>query len=251
MVNRYYRAGVERGPRVRALFAAIADRYDLINDLQSLGLHRHWKRALLTKAKVHPGQKVLDVCTGTGDIAFRLQATGAQTIGVDFSLPMLRVARRRSQQLGVRFPLLAADALRLPFRDGQFDRVTVAYGLRNLPDFAEALLEFRRVTRSGGRLLVLDFGKPAHPLWRTCYFTYLRLALPILGRLFCGNPAAYAYVLESLTHYPERDAVNRLIETTGWQNVRATHFLGGIMSLHWADKADLNRTQPQPHPPGA
>jgi demethylmenaquinone methyltransferase/2-methoxy-6-polyprenyl-1,4-benzoquinol methylase len=237
MVKSYYRPGAERGPQVHALFATIADRYDLINDLQSLGMHRHWKRRLVSDASVGTGQNTLDVCTGTGDIAFRLEAAGAQTVGVDFSLPMLRVARRRSRSLGLSIPLLAADGLRLPFVDAAFDRVTIGYGLRNLPDFKAALLEFHRVTRPGGRLLVLDFGKPTQRLWRGCYFAYLRLALPVLGRVFCGDAAAYAYILESLRHYPDQHAIVRLLETTGWQDVRATNFLGGIMSLHSARRS--------------
>jgi len=238
MVKSYYRPGTERGPQVHALFAAIAGRYDLINDLQSLGMHRYWKRRLLAEASVSPDQKALDVCTGTGDIALGLKAAGARTIGVDFSLPMLRIARRRCKALGISMPLLAADGLQLPFVDAEFDRVTIGYGLRNLPDFKAALLEFQRVTRPGGRLLVLDFGKPAQRTWRACYFAYLRLALPVLGRVFCGNAAAYAYILESLHDYPDQRAVIRLLETTGWQEVHATNFLGGIMSLHCASKSD-------------
>ncbi|RME89871.1 MAG: bifunctional demethylmenaquinone methyltransferase/2-methoxy-6-polyprenyl-1,4-benzoquinol methylase UbiE, partial [Verrucomicrobia bacterium] len=201
MSSGYYQPGEQRAARVRDLFGSIARRYDLLNDLQSFGLHRWWKRRLVREARPAPGRRLLDVCCGTGDVALRLARAGAEVTGLDFSEPMLAVARRRADP-GLRVEFVQGDALALPFEDGRFDAVTIAYGLRNLADPQAGLREMARVTRPGGRLLILDFGKPARPWWRGLYFAYLRLAVPMLGRLFSGDREAYAYILESLRHYP-------------------------------------------------
>jgi demethylmenaquinone methyltransferase/2-methoxy-6-polyprenyl-1,4-benzoquinol methylase len=236
MGNPYYRSGSQRAPQVRALFAAIAKRYDLINDVQSLGLHRYWKNQLIQQAAPQPQTLALDVCTGTGDIALRLQNTGATTVAVDFSLPMLGHAQQRTPTSSHPIPWIAADALKLPFQDNIFDCVTIAYGLRNLPDFAGGLRELNRVAKPNGKLLILDFGKPTSPAWRTLYFAYLKLVIPILGRLLCQNADAYAYILESLKHYPDHQAIQQLLQSNGWKPVKLTRFLGGIMTLHLAQK---------------
>jgi len=244
MANPYYQAGADRSSRVEALFASIARRYDLLNDLQSLGWHRLWKRRLVRSLALQPGQCALDVCCGTGDVTRGLTRLGVRTVGVDFSLPMLReaVARVPVGPGGAAF--VAGDALRLPFPSGKFDAVTVAYGLRNLPDFAAALKELGRVTRPGGRLAILDFSKPSNRVWRRLYFTYLEWVVPILGRLFCGDAAAYAYILESLRHYPDASGISDLLRDGGWTGVRAENLLGGVMALHLAHKsgADGNTT---------
>ena len=149
---------------------------------------------------------------------------------------MLRVAQRRCRSAGHSIAIMAADGLRLPFGDAKFDRVTIGYGLRNLPDFEAGLREFHRVTRPGGRLLVLDFAKPRQRLWRACYFAYLRLVLPVLGWSLCGDAAAYAYILESLRDYPDQEAVAELLGRSGWTALRVNNLLGGTMSLHCAAK---------------
>lgn len=236
MGNPYYRSGSQRSPQVRALFAAIAKRYDLINDVQSLGLHRYWKNQLIQQAAPQPHTLALDVCTGTGDIAQRLQKAGATTVAVDFSLPMLNHALQRTPNPALPIPWIAGDALKLPFIDNSFDCVTIAYGLRNLPDFAAGLRELNRVTTSEGKLLILDFGKPTSRAWRALYFAYLKLVIPILGRLLCQNAEAYAYILESLKHYPDHQAIQQLLQSNGWRTLRLTRFLGGIMTLHQAQK---------------
>ena len=169
MANSYYQPGEQRASRVEALFNAIAPRYDLINDLQSLGMHRLWKHQLVRRAALAPDQTALDVCCGTGDIAFALSRSGARVLGVDFSAPMLAGAVRRKlagspSTAGSEGPwFLRGDALRLPARDGTVDLISIAYGLRNLSDLDAAVREFHRVTRPGGRLLILDFGQPASP----------------------------------------------------------------------------------------
>lgn len=229
----YYQPGEQRATRVRDLFGSIARRYDLLNDLQSFGLHRWWKQRLVREANPAPGKLLLDLCCGTGDIALRLAKAGAEVVGVDFSEPMLAVARRRIRP-GMRIEFVQADALNLPFAPSRFDTVTVAYGLRNLADPEAGVQEMARVTRPGGRLLVLDFGKPVSPWWRAAYFAYLRLAVPWMGRWFSGDREAYAYILESLRHYPAQAGVRRWLEALPGARVREINFLGGVMSLHVA-----------------
>ncbi len=231
MSNPFYQLGPERAGRVRALFDGIARRYDLINDLQSLGLHRLWKRRLVRLARVGPGQAALDVCCGTGDVTLALARTGARVVGLDFSPDMLAVARRRAARLAGTVEFLQGDALHLPFAAEAFEAVTISYGLRNLADLAAGLQGMFRVLRPGGRLCVLDFGKPAFPPWRGLYFAYLRLAVPVLGRLLVGNAAAYAYILESLRHFPGQEELAERLRRAGLVEVRVWNLLGGAMAI--------------------
>src|SRR5690349_19208530 len=245
MANRFYDPGAGRGARVNDLFSRIAPRYDRLNDLQSLGLHRYWKRRVIELANARPGTVALDLCCGTGDLALGLGAQGARVIGLDFTARMLEVARRRENEArgagcapGIgpaAVDFVQGDALRLPFRDGSFDVVTIAYGLRNLADLRGGLSEMQRVTKAGGRLLVLDFGKPRNALWRSVYFGYLRLFVPVLGRVFGGSAAAYAYILESLSHYPGQDGVAAEMRQLGLKNVRVINLLGGVMGINYAE----------------
>jgi len=247
MANTFFDPGDQRAAKVHNLFSRIAPRYDLINDLQSFGLHRYWKRRVIQLACPQPRQRALDLCCGTGDLALALARHGAQVTGLDFSERMLEVAERRKgrnpkpqrqsdarnprgkrQKTDIRIlhhatrdthhvsrsrfthhapPLttphyVRGDAQRIPFPENSFDIVTVGYGLRNLANWEAGLREMQRVAKAGGRVVVLDFGKPDNPLWRGLYFTYLRLFVPCLGRVFCGSAAAYAYILESLQRYP-------------------------------------------------
>jgi demethylmenaquinone methyltransferase/2-methoxy-6-polyprenyl-1,4-benzoquinol methylase len=233
MANEFYEAGEHRAARVNELFGRIAHRYDLINDLQSFGLHRYWKRRLIHLAGVQPGAPALDVCCGTGDIACGLARAGAKVSGLDFSPAMLSVAARR-QVPGATFQ--QGDAQQLPFPAGTFEIVTMGYGLRNLGDWKKGLREMARVTRPGGRILVLDFGKPERIWWRKIYFGYLRLFVPILGRIFCGQSSAYAYILESLLHYPAQQGVASEMRCLGLNQVRIVSFLGGVMTINYARK---------------
>jgi demethylmenaquinone methyltransferase/2-methoxy-6-polyprenyl-1,4-benzoquinol methylase len=235
MANRFYQPGEERGARVNDLFAKIAPRYDLINDLQSFGLHRHWKNRLLKLANVKPGDRALDVCCGTGDISFGLTKLRATVTGLDFSEPMLTVAESKVQVVGAP-KFIHGDAQNLPFADSSFEIVTVGYGLRNLPSWERGVEEMFRVAKRGGRILVLDFGKPDNALWRKIYFSYLRWFVPVFGKLFCGDSATHAYILESLKNYPAQRGVEAKMRSLNCKNVRVINFLGGVMSINYGEK---------------
>jgi demethylmenaquinone methyltransferase/2-methoxy-6-polyprenyl-1,4-benzoquinol methylase len=256
MSQSYYVPGEGRAAKVNELFTGIARRYDLLNDLQSLRLHRRWKRRLIQLAGPRPGLRALDVCCGTGDLALALARWGAETVGLDFSEAMLEVAAARSGRGEARGPrdgcrvsrgegggrrfdgirFVRGDAQRLPFGDNSFDIVTVGYGLRNLASWEAGLGEMQRVARPGGRLAVLDFGKPDNPLWRGLYFGYLRLLVPLLGGVFGGSASAYAYIHESLAHYPAPQVLAVRMRQLGLAKVGVMSLLGGVMAIHCAEK---------------
>jgi demethylmenaquinone methyltransferase/2-methoxy-6-polyprenyl-1,4-benzoquinol methylase len=242
MANAYFEPGAGRAARVSELFGRIAPRYDLINDLQSFGLHRWWKHRLARLARPVPGCRTLDVCCGTGDIALALARRGAQVTGLDFSEPMLSVARRRAERFGARTGLRApefihGDALATPFPDNSFDIVSVGYGLRNLSRWEAGLEEMCRVARPGGRLLALDFGKPSNALWRAVYFGYLRVCVPVFGLAFCHDAQAYAYILESLRQFPAQHGIAAKMRELRLRDVRVFEPLGGAMGLNFGVKA--------------
>jgi demethylmenaquinone methyltransferase/2-methoxy-6-polyprenyl-1,4-benzoquinol methylase len=239
--NTFYAPGEQRAAKVSDLFARIARRYDLLNDLQSFWLHRIWKRRVANLAQVRQGDKALDICCGTGDIAFALARCGAETTGLDFSAEMLSVAGKRNRQPQTgqdasqpRF--IQGDAQQIGFPDNSFDIVTVGYGLRNLTSWQRGLDEMYRVARPGARLIVLDFGKPANGLWRAIYFAHLKMSVPLIGLLFCGNASAYAYILESLKHYPAQIAVAEKMRGLKLANVRVINLLGGAMAINYGEK---------------
>jgi len=247
MRSGYYEAGEQRAARVNDLFATIAPRYDLINDLQSLGCHRLWKRRLVQLSEAGPGQRALDLCCGTGDVAFALAGRGASVAALDFSGPMLSVAlsraagarpsRATSAPAAGRVTFLRGDALSLPFPDESFDVVTISYGLRNLADWEAGLREMRRVARVGGKLLVLDFGKPDNAAWRACYFAYLRAGVPWFGRVFCGDAHTHAYIYTSLCQYPAQHGVAAGMRALGCRDTRIVPLLGGVMTINYGIRA--------------
>lgn len=236
MRSRFYVEGEGRADGVRDLFAHIAHRYDLINDLQSFGLHRLWKRKFVLRADPVAGERAMDLCCGTGDIALSLARRGAQVTGVDFSSPMLEVARsravRRAAKMASPPEFITADALSLPFGEQAFDLVTIAYGLRNLRSVDAGLEEMARVTRRGGRLLILDFAMPENPAWRGAYLWHLRRVVPWLGKVVGGDAETHAYIMDSLERYPRPPEIARRMEQCGWTSVRWWSLLGGVMTIH-------------------
>lgn len=238
MANEFYSPGEQRGAKVSELFARIAPRYDLINDVQSLGLHRLWKQRVVRLTRVRHGERALDLCCGTGDLAFALAKAGAEVVGLDFSEEMLGVAKAKSKVQGPRSKVefVRGDAQQIPFPDSAFDIVTIGYGLRNLADLDGGIREMLRVSKPGGRMVALDFGKPGNALWRGIYFGYLKIFLPLFGKIFCGKAAAYAYILESLKHYPGQHGVSAKMREAGWENVEVIDLIGGAMSIHFGEK---------------
>jgi demethylmenaquinone methyltransferase/2-methoxy-6-polyprenyl-1,4-benzoquinol methylase len=235
MDNAYLSEDENRAPKVRDLFSRIARRYDLVNDAMSFGLHRRWKRdAVRLGAGSRAGPlRWLDLCCGTGDMAFLAEKTaGARVVGLDFTLPMLAVARRRRAANGSLVTFVEADALSLPFADRSFGVVTAGYGLRNLADLPRGLAEIRRVLAPGGRVVALDFGKPGNPVASALYWGYLKAVVPLVGLLLQGDAGAYAYIPASLERYPAQRGVERLMQEAGFVNVRYEDRLLGTMGIN-------------------
>jgi len=222
--SKFYRPNEHRAEKVHKLFATIAHRYDLLNDIMSAGLHRRWKHRLVELAGAP--RDVLDLCCGTGDLAMMFRA---RVVGVDFTAEMLRVGATRTQR--VRW--VQADALRLPFSENSFDVVSVGYGLRNLADLERGVLEILRVLRPSGKMLSLDFGKPSSAVLRSLYFGYLRTVLPVLGRLYCGDPDTHGYILASLTDYPAQQGIKALMQQCGYRDCGFEEFFGGAMAINF------------------
>jgi demethylmenaquinone methyltransferase/2-methoxy-6-polyprenyl-1,4-benzoquinol methylase len=240
VANKYLSYDAERGPRVRAMFSRLAGRYDLLNDVMSFGLHRLWKRdavELALAGRTGP-VRVLDLCCGTGDLAFLAgagAASGSRVFGLDFTLPMLAIARTRRGAGGGAATFAQGDAMLLPFPAASFDAVTIGYGLRNVADPFECLQEIRRVLAPGGRVVVLDFGKPANPVTRSLYGAFLKGAMPIVGWLFHGDPDTYRYIPESLERYPAQRGVRDLMEQAGLSSARYEDRMLGTMGLNVAE----------------
>ncbi len=224
--------GTPEGKRryVRMLFATIADRYDFITVALSYGLDRQWKRRVVGRIAPRHGMRVLDLATGTGDIAFALSGGGAEVVGLDLTKRMIELADAKKNGRSVRF--LVGDMLALPFPDRSFDAVTVGYGLRNVPDLALAIDEISRVTKPGGRLVSLDFNRPSNAVVRGAYLAYLTVVGGALGWVLHRDPDTYRYIPASLRTYPGGEGVARLMAARGFSRVEHVKVLGGLMSIH-------------------
>ncbi len=218
---------------VRRLFATIADRYDLITVVLSYGLDRRWKDRLIALAGIGSDDRVLDLACGTGDILFRAGAKARQAVGLDVTFRMLQLAKAKQPDAS----LVTGDMLALPFPAGRFSVVTVGYGLRNVPDLAQAINEVARVLAPGGRLLSLDFDRPAQPLLRAAYLTYLTVVGSAVGFVLHRDPDTYRYIPESIRNYPGAEGVARLLEQRGFVDVKVVPLLGGLMAIHVASRS--------------
>jgi demethylmenaquinone methyltransferase/2-methoxy-6-polyprenyl-1,4-benzoquinol methylase len=235
--NKYLSYDAERAPKVREMFSRLARRYDLVNDVMSVGLHRVWKRRTvrLALAGRSAPARVLDLCCGTGDLTFLAEAGApgrSRLLGVDFTLPMLAVAERRARTASSRAAFAQGDALRLPIASASVDVVTIGYGLRNIADPLAALREIRRVLAPGGRVVILDFGKPDNRLAAALYGGYLNVVMPAMGWLFHRDPETYAYIPASLEKYPAQRGVAALMKEAGFSGVRWENGLLGTMGFN-------------------
>jgi demethylmenaquinone methyltransferase/2-methoxy-6-polyprenyl-1,4-benzoquinol methylase len=224
------RASLDKDPaEVAAMFDEVAARYDLTNAVLSLRQDRRWRTAVARALDLAPGERVLDLAAGTATSSAALARTGADVVGCDFSLGMLRVGKRAGHE-GVE--LVAGDALALPFADDAFDAVTISFGLRNTQDVDRALRELLRVTRPGGRLVVCEFSSPTWPPFRTVYLEYLMRLLPAVARRVSSDPAAYVYLAESIRAWPAQPELARRLQEAGWEQVAWRDLTGGIVALH-------------------
>jgi demethylmenaquinone methyltransferase / 2-methoxy-6-polyprenyl-1,4-benzoquinol methylase len=226
------RAQLDRKPaEVSAMFDKVADRYDLLNDVLSLGQDRYWRTMVARAVGARPGELVLDLAAGTGTSSRTFTRTGGRCVACDFSLGMLRVGAQRPAA-SVRF--VAGDALDLPFADQAFDAVTISFGLRNVADTGAALTEMLRVTRPGGRLVICEFSHLRPAVVDTLYGEYLSRALPAVARRLSGNAEAYDYLAESIKDWPAQQDLAGLITDAGWGGARWLNLSFGVVALHLA-----------------
>lgn len=225
------RADLDKRPaEVQAMFDAVAQRYDLTNDVLSLGQDRRWRTAVLRAVDPRPGDRVLDLAAGTGTSSVPFAERGALVVPCDFSVGMLRVGKQARPSL----PFTAGDATRLPFADDSFDAATISFGLRNVVDPDAGLREIRRVVRPGGRLVVCEFSSPTWAPFRTVYLEYLMTALPPIARAVSSSPDAYVYLAESIRAWPDQPALAARLAAAGWQAPEWQNLSGGIVALHRA-----------------
>jgi len=223
--------------RVAGVFDSVANSYDIMNDAMSLGIHRLWKRFAVEQAGARPGQTILDLAGGTGDLAARLSslvgAQGEVIIG-DINASMLSVGRERLLDKGItgNVDFVQANAENLPFPDGSFDCITIAFGLRNVTDKKKALDSMYRVLKPGGRVLVLEFSKPVIPGLRQIYDFYSFNVLPVMGRLIAKDEKSYRYLAESIRMHPDQENLKLMMETAGFEDCDYFNLSGGIVALH-------------------
>jgi len=225
---------------VHEVFERIAPKYDFMNDLLSFRRHKAWRRFALRKMNIQPGQTALDLCCGTCDwtIAIAERNGGAEVTGLDFSEQMLRYGRMKVERAGLtrQIKLIQGNAMDLPFADDSFDFVTIGFGLRNLPDYVQALKEMHRVLKPGGRVVCLELSKPVWQPFKAIYYVYLNGILPLLGKLFAKSYQQYKWLPESLAMFPDHKELKKIFEQAGFTSVEAYPLTGGIAALHIGSK---------------
>jgi demethylmenaquinone methyltransferase / 2-methoxy-6-polyprenyl-1,4-benzoquinol methylase len=237
------RAGLDKRPGdVAAMFDGLAGRYDLLNDVLSLGQDRRWRRIVARAVGAGPGDRVLDLAAGTGTSSQALAETGAQVVACDFSLGMLREGQQRAgrpQRAAGAVSFVAGDALAIPFRDRSFDAVTISFGLRNVTDTDACLAEILRVTKPGGRMVICEFSHLRDRRLDAVYSKYLAAMLPAVAARLSRNAAAYSYLAESIADWPAQEELARRIAAAGWQSVRWRNLMLGVVALHAARRSGV------------
>ncbi|ALE08012.1 ubiquinone biosynthesis methyltransferase UbiE [Arthrobacter sp. ERGS1:01] len=218
------------------MFDDVAPKYDIVNDILSMGQTRRWRRIVVDAVGAVPGQRVLDLAAGTGTSSEPYADAGIAVVACDFSVGMLKVGKRRRPDID----FIAGDATNLPFADNSFDATTISFGLRNVIDPKKALREMLRVTKPGGKLVVAEFSHPTFAPWRTVYTEYLMRALPAVARKTASNPDAYVYLAESIRAWPDQDNLSAWLTEAGWNGVAYRNLSGGIVAVHRAVKPATN-----------
>ena len=228
------RANLNKDPDdVSRMFDGVANRYDFLNDLLSLGRTKAWRRVVTTIIGPKPGIKILDIAAGTGASTRPLVDAGADVIAVDFSAGMINVGKKRNKDI----KFVQGDALNLPFEDNSFDVTTISFGLRNTSNINLALKDALRVTKVGGRIVIAEFSHPSNFLFRKIYLNYLMKALPIISRKISKNPEAYVYLAESIRAWPNQEGLASKMRDAGWKSVAWQDLTFGIVAVHIGYKA--------------
>lgn len=228
------RASLDKRPTdVARMFDDVAARYDITNDVMSMGQDRRWRGQVVEAVAPRAGEVILDIAAGTGTSSEPFDAAGAKVVPGDFSLGMLKVGKKRRRDLG----FTAADAMRLPFGDNTFDAVTMSFGLRNVEDPVLALAEFHRVTKPGGRVVICEFSTPTNPVFRKVYSEYLMGALPRIAKPIGSNAESYVYLAESIQAWPDQQGMATNLQRAGWSDVEWRNLTGGVVALHRGRKA--------------
>ncbi|MBI4641077.1 MAG: bifunctional demethylmenaquinone methyltransferase/2-methoxy-6-polyprenyl-1,4-benzoquinol methylase UbiE [Candidatus Tectomicrobia bacterium] len=227
----------ENDRQIRQMFSSIAPWYDFLNRLLSFGRDRCWRRFAVSQVSKVGLKRVLDVATGTADMALEIcqqYPEGVDVVGIDSSDRMLEIAtgKIRQKQLEFRIRLLFGDGQALPFKENQFDAVIIAFGLRNFSNREAGLQEMARVVKGGGKVVILEFTRPAHPLFQRLYYFYFRKVLPQIGGLISGNRSAYQYLPDSVLHFPDEKGLTRMMEKSGLTEVGYSHLTIGIVAVH-------------------
>ncbi len=231
---------IAHGRAVRDMFSGIAGKYDLLNHVLSLNIDKRWRRSVRERLSDILGDQsavVLDVACGTGDLSLELKRNAnARVIGSDFCHPMLAIAKVKTDEASAAIPYIEGDAMRLPFADSIFDAVTIAFGLRNLSNFADGLSELARVLKPGGKLVVLEFSSPVVPGFRGLFNFYFTKILPRIGGVVSGSKGAYEYLPDSVSKFPDQKGLAELMRSSGFRSVEFTNLTGGIAAIHTGRK---------------
>lgn len=226
----------DKAGMVHGVFSRVASKYDVMNDLMSVGIHRVWKEAMMDWLAPRPGQRLLDVAGGTGDVAFRFlgRARGATAVVCDLTEPMLVEGRKRAEaeKMAERLDWVVGDAMALPFPDASFDTYTISFGIRNVTRIADALAQAYRVLKPGGRLMVLEFSRIPNDLMQKAYDLYSFNVIPVMGQIVANDRASYQYLVESIRKFPDQEAFAAMIREAGFGQVKYRNLSMGIAALH-------------------